>query len=463
MKNGWRIAAGALSFAAACAGAAEFRREDYAYVAPIVVPRAAPTYVLPVPVDVYRTIAFAGLTDVAVVNGLGELVPYAIRRPGVDPAAAPSVLALPLYPLADARAEPPPALRLRLQSGTTSVDIATSAAVAGAPAASAAGAYLLDARAATGTLTHLAVTWPGDAPDFSAHVRVESGRDVDHFATLVQGIALVNLHYANQSFVRAEFDVPPTVGPFLRISWEGTPPRTALTGVTATQSSAAPEPARTLSYADAVPGSAPGEYDFDLGARLPVDRLTLVLPEPNTVADAEFLSRDSSHGVWKSVAHARLYRLAVDGAADLSNAPVPVAPERARYWRVRIAGAGGGLGRGTPRLEAGWRADEVLFVARGAPPFSLVFGNGAAGPTAVAESVLRLDAPATGASGPRRAVEPVPATLGPVGELGGEDRLVVPTGGPDRRRWLLWTVLIAGVALLAWMALGIARETGRDA
>jgi hypothetical protein len=47
--------------------------------------------------------------------------------------------------------------------------------------------------------------------------------------------------------------------------------------------------------------------------------------------------------------------------------------------------------------------------------------------------------------------------LGPVVEVGGGDRLTPVAPAPDWKRYLLWAVLVLGVAMLARMALKLSR------
>jgi Protein of unknown function (DUF3999) len=119
-----------------------------------------------------------------------------------------------------------------------------------------------------------------------------------------------------------------------------------------------------------------GEFQFDLGAGPPVDRLNLELPELNTVTEADFLSRSDTRSPWHPVAQGVFYRLqSTDGA----------------------------LRR--------WRAPEVVILARGTGPFTLAYGSGS-----VTGAVTPLAAlPGT--------VTPVRVTLSASKLLGGETRL----------------------------------------
>jgi hypothetical protein len=396
----------------------------------------------------------ADLADVCVVNGVGEVVPYALRRPAGERADAAPFAPLPLFPLRTADRSPSEALKLHLRSGTTSIDLDRPPEAG--PAEVIRG-YLLDARGAHEPLTTLRLAWPADAAEFSARVSVEASEDLAHWRTVARDAAIVNLHFGGQDFERAEIALGDGSASFLRLSFESAPPALTLSAVSGARRPRQAELARLPVTVPATAGAATGEYQFDLGARLPLDRVSLELPEQNTVVEAEFLARPDDAGPWRSVARGRLYRLRVPGMADLVNPPLALPATAARHWQVRIAAAGGGLGRGLPRLSGGWLADQLLFVARGPAPFRLLYGNAAATPFAVAADTLVDAAGQLRASG--RVLEAETASVGAPLAYGGPARLVPPVPAPDWKRWLLWTILVLGVAALGWMALRLIRES----
>jgi hypothetical protein len=198
-----------------------------------------------------------------------------------------------------------------------------------------------------------------------------------------------------------------------------------------------------------IPGSASGvaqgEYQFDLGARLPIDRVNLGLPELNTVVAVELLSRMHPQDPWRHVAARQFYRVnTADG--ELRNAPIDIATDSDRYWLARGVGSNG-TGRVEPvRLQVAWTPSEIVFLARGSGPFMLAYGSTAAMP---AETDL---------SSIPTAVTVLRATLGARRELGGRARLARPAVEFPWKRLLLWAVLALSVCLLAWMAYRLSKE-----
>lgn len=443
-----------LYFAAMPMAIAVVNVNDYAYAAALNIDAQSALNQAVLPLDVYRHTVRADLGDLCVVNGRAEVVPFALRRPTTLLAAPPVVARLPVFPLKESDSAPSAALRLRLRAAGTSLEIeqppvATTAFVA--------GAYLIDARGSDRPLVALRLQWSDDTPDFSARLIVESSSDLVQWQTIATDAPVVNLHVSGEQFIRAEVALPRVTAPYLRLRWADKSPQVKFSGVSGVRSAAQIEVAR---MPVSVAGSATevaGEYDFDLGARLPLDQVNVRLPEPNTVIDAEFLVRDSTSTAWRPIARGRLYRLRVAHIGDLSNAPLAIALTSARYWRVRVANTGGGVGSGVPALVGGWLPDELVFLTRGSPPFRLLYGNVAATPQAIGLSSL-LAANGQLRSSGDQFLSAARISVGPPTLLGGAQRLIPPKPELKWKRLILWTVLVLGVLLLGSMAWKLSRE-----
>jgi hypothetical protein len=103
-------------------------------------------------------------------------------------------------------------------------------------------------------------------------------------------------------------------------------------------------------------------------------------------------------------------------------------------------------------VRAGWTPREIVFTARGAGPFRLAYGNSKAQAGSLGiETVVpgwRTD------QEPHMSV----ASTGPVQKLAGE---AAARQRIDYKKWGLWAALLAGVAVLAWMALRLSRQMPR--
>lgn len=419
---------------------------DFAYRMQVNGTGSAAAYRVELPLAVYQKIVHPDLADLRVFNAAGEQVPFAIERPAagtVSNAAA----ALSVFPLKDDSTATLDAVRVTIEAGRGAINVQT-----GAPATASGriNTYLVDGRSLEATVAALRFEWPEDAPDFAGRIRIEGSDSLADWRPVAAAAPIANLHSAAGRLIEQRVEFSPTRAKYWRLSWVGPAAPFVLTSVLA-------EPARqnveahraTLEVASSTTRSKPGEFEYDLGARMPVDRVNLNLSEPNTVVEVELLSRAHNSDAWHAIRRSGFYRLKAEDE-ELRNGPIVVEPNTDRHWLLRVDPKGGGLGRAAPHLVVGWVAHQVVFVARGNGPFFLAYGNATAQAAAVSLAVLP------------KAVSIESASLANPESSGGEDRLQPP---PEPYAWkaaILWVVLIIGAALLAWMALRLSKDFSRQ-
>jgi hypothetical protein len=257
---------------------------------------------------------------------------------------------------------------------------------------------------------------------------------------------VANLHAGGQELVERRIVIPNIRSKFLRLSWIGSKPTFELNQVQAQVSAGEPRVnwSTVVVPSHAVAGT-PGDYDFDLGARLPLARVNLVLPDANSVYLAEFKSRPDEKAPWRAITRAGVYRV-VTADGEQSNGPIEVPLDHDRYWRVHLSGESGVAV--ALRLQGSWSPSEIEFLAHGQPPFMLAYGSSS------------IEGAATDLSMIPAGMLVSTATLGPRNALGGEARISVASVLLDKRT-LLWAVLVIAVAALAVMARRLARDRRR--
>src|SRR6185503_9163345 len=85
---------------------------------------------------------------------------------------------------------------------------------------------------------------------------------------------------------------------------------------------------------------AAGEYRFDLGGRFPVDRVRFELPQPNTIAQVELLSRERTDQPWRPVTRGVIYRLR-QGGGEIASPEIAIGTNADREWLLRVDQRGG--------------------------------------------------------------------------------------------------------------------------
>ncbi|HEX6136646.1 MAG TPA: DUF3999 domain-containing protein [Casimicrobiaceae bacterium] len=423
---------------------------DFAMRQPLAVGGDKAFFRVELPDAVYDNAARPDLGDLRVFNGDAAAVPYAFLPPPspqrVDTGGRP----LAIFPLTVDTTRPDAgdlSISLRRGATATTVDIRTRA---GAPVSgSRVVGYLLDASPDADPLVALTLRWRSTA-NVTTRARVDASDDLAAWRTLVASAPLVMLEYDGRRLSRDRIEFAPTTARYLRVTWL-TPEAPELASVVGHIGDRLVDAPRRVRKAAGVPdASSPGAFTFDLGAALPVDRVTLELPDINTVAPVSWQARVTPQEPWRSVGDSIVYRLRRDGG-EVVNAEHPIAPAASRYFRARIDPKSGGVGATPPTLAAGWYAREIVFAARGNGPFELAYGSRSVTPAALAIETL---VPGYAAR------KPLPDNVG-VAQVSAAPTSASRTAMReplDFKRWLLWGSLVAAALLLGFMALRLAQQ-----
>ncbi len=403
------------------------------------------------PFDAYRD-SRRDLADVRVFNAKGEPVPIAFAGEPDMVRERERIVPLPLYPVSS--------LESTAGTGGTEVTIRTQDGTlvemrgrdAAARRAAVPVAYLLDASRLEEPLAALRFSWNPAPGAEVVPITVEASDDLEAWRT-VSRATLWQLRQGKSDFGQGRARlVPASSAKYYRITWSGAPgfrPRTIQGELEGKLRSAARE---TLTV-EGRAGEKPGEFVFDLGARLPVEALRIVPAERNSIAWFTVFSRDPPDTDWHRVTASVFYRLQ-HGGREIESGATEIGRRSARGWMALADPRVGGIGSTPPKLEAQWRSAQVVFVARGPGPFRLAFGDREAKPAWVGVAALipdykrgdelKLPEAAVGAveGGPARRVGFLPERFAEIGP----------------RKLTLWATLILAVAILAFMAWRLHRQ-----
>ena len=439
-----------LAFAA---GAQAQTPSDFAYRLPLAATGDGAFSRVEVPAAVYEGTVRADLGDLRVFNRDGAAVAFAfLPRPAAERESV-SAVTLPLFPLrvdAERRDLGDLSLSVKRSAAGTTVDLTTRDGQA--VAAQRLAGYLVDASEQKAPLTALTLPLPIGS-NLTTRVRVDGSDDLVAWRTLAASAPLLELEYAGRRLSRDRVELAGGSAKYLRLTFDpgqSAPEIASVRGEFAERTIDTPRQWRD------VPGTPdnehPGDYDFDLGGSFPVDRITLHLPEINTVAPAQLFVRVSPKDEWRPAGATVFYRLRQEGG-DAENPPLAVNDGRARYWKVRIDPKSGGIGAKPPQLSAGWYPQTLIFTARGSAPFELAYGSAKAQPAALAIETL-----VPGYD--RRTAAPAHFPLAQPGVPNVTPAVAALREPMDLKRWLLWGSLVLATIVLGWMALQLVRQMG---
>lgn len=430
---------------------------EYAYGFPIAAPGSATLYRVELPLSFYRSTHDPELRDCGVYNTAGHPVPRVVAPPPLAERQPAARRPVPFYGLSRAESRAPAdRLRLILESRGTRLRVETPSdpAAAPEPPGDDLDAYIVelgkDDEEPRATIVALHLTWPPIARNFVGRVEVEASDDLSAWQPLGGG-SVADLRQDGGRIERRSVELSPTRARYLRLRWHGLPGGWSLAAIEAEEASGVkPE---TRRWAELAPRAAEAPEDgwvFDLAGSPPVDRLSLELPDDNTVVRARIFTWDPARSGWISVHRGLFYRLRQEGDSLVSG-PAAFPPRRTSRFRVVIES---GRIEGEWALRVGWRPDALVFVAQGEGPYRLVAGRALDEPEGFPQARLLgdrgiLDLVDDGGYGS--------ATLGERFELAGAASLERPQ--PVRWRvWGLWAVLIAGVLGVGAMAWRLLRE-----
>jgi hypothetical protein len=428
---------------------------DFSMRQPIVADGSKAFFRVELPDAVYDGAARADVGDLRVFNGDGDAVPFAFLPPRAPLAAARERRQLALFPLTVDTTRPDASdlsISVRREGGSASVDIRSrdGTPVSGTRVV----AYLIDAGADEKPLVALTAVLDGEA-NVNARLRVDAGDDLVRWRTIVADAPLLRLEYNGRRIVRDRIEFAPLAARYLRVTWL-TPSPPGLAAVFGEIGDRIVDPPRRTRRATGTmdAGNA-GTVLFDVGAALPIDRVTLELAELNTLAPVTWEGRTSADEAWRPLGASIVYRLRQD-AGEIASPPHRLASSPLRYIRVRVDPKAGGVGATPPILAAEWQAQQIVFAARGKPPFELGYGSRRVAPGALPIATL---VPGYVAG------RPLPDNVG-VATVSAPPSVVnrAAMRAPlDIERWLLWGSLVAASLLLAYMALRLAQQMRGDA
>lgn len=423
---------------------------------------------LPLPPSAYARSSQPGLQDLRVVDARGERVPFALLAPRPDEqvvreAERPGTL----YPL-----PPRPA-------GTTAwaspVDVTVEGdrisvrrrGPAGAPPPARSPGWLIDLgeRPRDEPRPHaVRLQWSGPA-EFSAGYSLESTDDLRTWRASGGGQVMA-LAGAAGALSQPLVVLPEGAGRFLRLVWADPGAAPALTGAIALtrwpRSVTVDAPTELVVTPSAEPSGAPASpaetadarraLHFDLGAPLPLVDLDFDLPAGTQVVPLRVQVRSRTDEGWQTATGAVVYRFESGGQARRS--PPLALPRTARYLRLVPDERASGLDPAQTRLRVRAQLSSLVFAAQGSGPYALLAGSrqATAGALPLATLVPALDEERArfGRASLLAWSEVEPAAR----QAQAEERQAA------LRPWLLWAVLLAGVAGLGFMVWRLARSRG---
>lgn len=428
---------------------------DFRSTAPVTPAAGDPLQRLTLPFEVYRD-ARPDLADLRLFNAKGEGLPIAFAGTPEPTRETPRTTALSMFPLYSRApaTRNSPHVDIQVRTGRNGTVVSVHEGGRREPAQQRPIAWLLDATQLDTATRYLIVDWNSGPGLEVARITVEASDDLKFWQTVASGASVLRVEQRGRVVSQMKVDVGTVKMKYLRLSaW---PADFVLRAVSAEAASSTRPAPRVTTTVQGKPGAKPGEFVYDLGARLPIEALRLRFGEVNSVAPFTLRATDDPTKPGRQVTSATFYRLVRQGV-ELESPKVEVGRQSTRYWVAQLDPNSPPPGGGAPTLEAEWRPGQLVYVARGDGPYTLAFGNPEAkrvmleanqlipGYERLAELKLpqgQLEAVATGTRG--------------------EEWWRKAIGDTPPKKVGLWAVLIVAVLALALMAFRLARQSAPE-
>lgn len=431
--------------------------------APITVQQTAAFVALPLPTSAYGHSLTPGLADLRVMDATGQRVPHAwLPRADAELQRRETPRETTAYAL-PRRAAPGAALgspvEVLVQGDSLRVRRLGSETTGQHDSLSPGWLFDLGERKPGQPAPQmLRLAWSGPA-EFGAAFDIDTSATLREWRSAGSGQVMA-LASPSGALVQREVPLPPDVPRFVRLVWRDTaaaPQITAAQAISVQHTAVAQEQPEAVAIKPSTEPAGktpppPHALHFDLGGSLPLSALDLQLPAGTRVAPVRLQARQRSEEAWRDLGSWVFYRLDREGTSSPS--PSFAVQTTARYLRVLPDERAGMLDPAATQLVVQAHLAKLVFASQGRPPYRLLAGaadapNGALPITTLVpqwnEEASRLGRAQLGAWTEVTAVAQQAAAAQRQAAL---------------RPWLLWAVLLAGVAALGAMVWKLARGRG---
>lgn len=445
-----RVWLGAVAMGMVLSVNAQEKPADFATQVPLTVSGKGPWYRLELPLAVQLNARQTDLSDVRVFNAAGEAQAYALARETAQTSenrTLTDVKWFPLYNSADST-ERAPSVRVQSSANGTLVEVQPSSQLeAGEEVLR---GWLLDASGIKAPLQQLVLDWTSERDGFQ-RFSIEASDDLQHWQSWGDG-QVARLTFADERVEQHEVGLPGQSARYLRLLWS-TPQSTPTLTSAQLESASRRSLPLPLVWSTPLAGSSvkAGEYTWQLPMGLNLERLQVELNQPNSLAPVTLSARRDSSLPWQPLSSGLLYRLTQNGQDVVQN-ELQLPGQTVQQLKLTVDERGGGLGAEAPTVKFAVRSTQLVFLARGAGPYTLALGSATVKAANLPLATLIPDYSAAKWS-----------ALGKAAVEGG----VVPATSPvtstaqvetNWKKFGLWAVLLLSVLFLAAMAFSLLRK-----
>jgi len=301
----------------------------------------------------------------------------------------------------------------------------------------------------------LDLDWGGHGAQFQL-LDVETSDDLQHWSVIQQNVQLADLDYNGTRINNRHIELHGLSGRYVRLLWRDPvlAPTLAQARITVNDSYTLPPPLVWSQALTARPDTGKDgirEYHYHLPRAIPVNRINIELPAGNQLLPVRILRPSKTGQPRITLATSVVYRIQ-DQKREWQHSEIllgnPLLQDFLLQTDARMAAL-----PAAPTIRYAVQPEQLVFLASGQPPFSLVTGN-----ADVRNATLPIGTLVPGygqEGGPRIADAQIKA------ETLAHQVTENATSSPDKtstKKYLLWGILILGVLAMAGMTWQLIRQ-----
>lgn len=423
--------------------------DDFAYSAKLQTTPGTPFYELDIPETVYRQVSREDLGDIRVLNSSGEVIPHGLRNVPTQKLDKEKTQSVPYYPLYVKQGDKNAGMHLNIQRNATGEVIDIKRNEGQQAAADRLSGYLLDLREWKDPVDTIKVSWSETlAESFIHKIKISGSNDLSTWKTISTDKSLVNLSYQSHQLTENIITINSGRIKYIKILFEESKPGIELGNIEVSNVKSSSQQKQNWIQANVEPGSKAGEYLFEREIKTVINKARIKLPENNTLVKVNVSSRQDESMPWRYRGSAIVYRLTVSGVS-IEHTDISLNSSRDNDWKLVIDQQGGGIGNGVPVVELVWNPQQLVFVARGEPPYTLVWGSARVSPVNINAGKIMIGVNNKNRQAMLSKAQWRKATVQTVNleSLQPESKPV------NWRQGVLWGILVIAAMLLIWMAI----------
>ncbi|MBF0105044.1 MAG: DUF3999 domain-containing protein [Deltaproteobacteria bacterium] len=424
---------------------------DFDYSIPLTLKEGEAFYELTVPEDVYVHTADDYLRDVRLFNATGQMVPYMIQGLEEKIRAETTKIPMRIFPVTQRQntlgGEGLSLIVNKTQQGTY-VNINSQGAKDN-KAADQVVAYLIDGTETKQSLSAFIVDFKKRGGSLIKKITIESSDDLQYWSAVVYDQTIAAFDYQDQHILKNRIEFNPVSAKYFRLTSSDGLEGLEISAIHAESVSREKIDSRIWRAVRAT--AQKGEYIFESGGHFYVSLIQIKLPERNTLIKAT-LSLCGEPCVWTPYYNGQFYRL-MQGGVEFEGGEIDYYGSIAPHFKLVVSPNGGSLGAGLPLLRYAYTPQRLVFLAQGSAPFTLAYGSKRAGPPDYDVAGIFSSIRGTNSTQLPKALAGEPVKLKKNAESAAPSQK-----GIGIKNIILWSVMIAGVGLLIYLAARLAKQ-----